>query len=485
MSPSPSAQSKASSDDNASKMSEAALRKKKNADAQAAFRARRANYIATLEETVTNLESVVIQLQDSCSEVKEENAKLRQEVARWKQEARQRDRMLKTLWQERGAANLSSQSHDYPPAPPYSAHPSPSVITSPMSTTHVGQYMDNGVRYPAQPVSLGGAFQHPSMGSGQDYSQRSPTVTMASNVGAETSPDNRAHHLDAQRMSRYEQYSYPPANTTSDGAWMQPEAQAGLSPEVFDGSSSSHSPNYLESPTLTSSELAYSTQYGLDDQKASSSLTSFDSSSYPPPPSRSISPAASTPTSTSSTTSLAPAPFSFTFQDSSLVQDHSELGYRRQPQLTLHGGTADISMITSSRDAARYRPNGRSNPLTDRPIAQALASYSRRENGSGGRESDDSESYAYSSRSRTRSEAPSTHVSRSPSPAPPICGTLAVIKAQAFGALRRTRNRSRKTSEGAAKAAVEALEARGIGMGVAIGSKRPRLHIDDDDDVHN
>ena len=46
--------SKAGSDDNittSERMSEAALRKKKNADAQAAFRARRANYIATLEET--------------------------------------------------------------------------------------------------------------------------------------------------------------------------------------------------------------------------------------------------------------------------------------------------------------------------------------------------------------------------------------------------------------------------------------------------
>ena len=37
--------------DRVDKMSEIALRKKKNADAQAAFRARRANYIATLEET--------------------------------------------------------------------------------------------------------------------------------------------------------------------------------------------------------------------------------------------------------------------------------------------------------------------------------------------------------------------------------------------------------------------------------------------------
>ena len=38
-------------DDPSSRVSDTALRKKKNADAQAAFRARRANYIATLEET--------------------------------------------------------------------------------------------------------------------------------------------------------------------------------------------------------------------------------------------------------------------------------------------------------------------------------------------------------------------------------------------------------------------------------------------------
>lgn len=48
-----SSQHKPGSDDSTSnsRMSDVALRKKKNADAQAAFRARRANYIATLEET--------------------------------------------------------------------------------------------------------------------------------------------------------------------------------------------------------------------------------------------------------------------------------------------------------------------------------------------------------------------------------------------------------------------------------------------------
>ena len=47
----PSPDPKAGSDDSSARVSDAALRKKKNADAQAAFRARRANYIATLEET--------------------------------------------------------------------------------------------------------------------------------------------------------------------------------------------------------------------------------------------------------------------------------------------------------------------------------------------------------------------------------------------------------------------------------------------------
>ncbi|EJC97281.1 uncharacterized protein FOMMEDRAFT_164124 [Fomitiporia mediterranea MF3/22] len=65
--------------DKLDKMSEITLRKKKNADAQAAFRARRANYIATLEETVTSLEAVVVQLQDLCREACTEASELRQE----------------------------------------------------------------------------------------------------------------------------------------------------------------------------------------------------------------------------------------------------------------------------------------------------------------------------------------------------------------------------------------------------------------------
>lgn len=475
---SPSAHSKASSDDCSNRLSEAALRKKKNADAQAAFRARRANYIATLEETVTNLESVVLQLQDTYKQTKNENAELRSENAQLRHAMKQRDRALRRIYQGRPAPNTVSPTDEFPPAPPYSAHAPSAMVQGAMPAAHVAQYADNVMRYQTGPdsnVSMAGPF-HP------DYPQRSPAMAFASGIDTSTPPDSHAQPMDPHRMPRYDQYGYPMDDCNREGTWVTDD-QGGPSPsDVLDSSSSSHSPNFVESPTLTTSDLAYP-QYPLDDQKVN--LASLNSAPYMYPSSRSISPTISTPTSTSST-SLAPSPFPFTFPEASMIQERPEFGYRRPqpaPQLTLHGGTADISIAASSRGAARYRTT-RSDPLTQPPMAQALSTYSRLDNSSGGRDSDDSEaaSYTYSNRSRPRSDIASARPSRSPSPGPPpICGTLAVIKAQAFGALRRTRARSRKTSEGAAKAAVEALEARGIGMGIGTTSKRPRLLVDDDE----
>ncbi|KAH9946631.1 anaphase-promoting complex, cyclosome, subunit 4-domain-containing protein [Amylocystis lapponica] len=475
----------AGSDDSSSRMSEAALRKKKNADAQAAFRARRANYIATLEETVTNLEAVVIQLQDSCRSAKNEAAELREQNLRLKQDAKQRERLLRKLLHGKGVDAADMQGEDFPPAPPYSVHP-PSAAGPSMSPAHTSHYTNDALRYTTgndQSASMAGASYHHA--NGQDYSQRSPALTFAGSVDGDASGEGRSQHLDSHRIAtRYDQYSYSIDGSTREGPW------AGASdPGALDSGSSSHSPSFVESPSLTSADLSYSSRFPVvEDQKIP--LPSLGSSSYIFPTSRSLSPAASTPTSASST-SLAPAPFQFTFPEGSVVQDRPEFNsYRRHnhgPELTLHGGTADISSLAApGGDALRYRLNGRTNPASDRPMAQAPSPYSRAENGSGGRESDESESasYTYSTRSRQRSGVSSARASRSPSPGPPpICGTLAVIKAQAFGALRRTRTRTKKSSEGAAKAAVEALEARGIGMGISVGSatKRPRLHSDDGD----
>jgi len=111
---------------------------------------------------------------------------------------------------------------------------------------------------------------------------------------------------------------------------------------------------------------------------------------------------------------------------------------------------------------------------------QMIPPFNNTETASPDRENSEAESYHYTPHNASRRATNSR--SRSPSPSgPPICSTLAVIKAQAFGALRRTRTRQKKGSEGAAKAAMEALEARGIGIGMTKSNKRPRLEDDDDD----
>ncbi|CAE6481418.1 unnamed protein product [Rhizoctonia solani] len=98
----------------------ASLRRKKNADAQAAFRSRRANYIANLEETVTRLEFVVRQLQNNCreardlaEETKQENVELRATINSMRQAERERERVWRAL-NNRGnpQATLSDTSSD-------------------------------------------------------------------------------------------------------------------------------------------------------------------------------------------------------------------------------------------------------------------------------------------------------------------------------------------------------------------------------------
>src|SRR5262249_2541209 len=149
------------------------------------------------------------------------------------------------------------------------------------------------------------------------------------------------------------------------------------------------------------------------------------------------------------------------------------------PEVTLHGGTADISVASSlGSDAVRLRLGSRrANSGPERHLLPVLPPLSESENGSqNDRGSSEGEPSTFShNRLRSRRSTPPSRTSRSPSPGhssgPPISGTLAVIKAQAFGALRRTRARTKKSSEGAAKVAMDVLEARGIGIGSATGSK--------------
>lgn len=147
------------------------MRRKKNADAQAAFRARRATYIASLEETgtenhpsfsltslpirsnspilskVISLEAVVISLQDSCRESRNDADDLRREtnhlrsvVDALQKESRDRERQWRDFWVAKlQALGLDDPNHlnDFP------TRPSP---LNPDSTHSTAYHNNNNLR---------------------------------------------------------------------------------------------------------------------------------------------------------------------------------------------------------------------------------------------------------------------------------------------------------------------------------------------------
>ncbi|KAF5370219.1 hypothetical protein D9615_010062 [Tricholomella constricta] len=478
---SPTTHNKQASDEPPSRMSDVALRKKKNADAQAAFRARRANYIATLEETVTSLESVVLQLQESCREARHESQELRQENVRLRHELREREKFWRTLWQARKPAQ-GAESDDPPPLPASFSSPHPS--NGHMSSIHMHQFGGGALPYRMvddASVCNGSYETNPS------HYHNHPSSLSYGGVEADISGDIPSNPL-AHRGSKYNPFTYPIPGIPREASWPSPIAQSTSSGGDSGGAThSSHSPSFAESPTLTSTDMSFVGRFPPEDQKVP--LSSLDTAPYAFPNSRSISPTTSTPGSSSSTPLT---PFQFTFSDNG-GRDRSDLDYRRHShphgaEVTLHGGTADISSVGPAGDAVRYRlAPRRDHSASDRPLLPALPPMSGSDNGSQHEQgSSDGDSTPYP-HSHSRLRRGMTHSrSRSPSPVPPILsGTLAVIKAQAFGALRRTRTRTKKSSEGAAKVAMNVLESRGIGIPPSPSAtpslKRQRL--DDDLDL--
>jgi hypothetical protein len=449
-------------DDSSSRVSDTALRKKKNADAQAAFRARRANYIATLEETVTNLEAVVLQLQDSCREARAEANELRQDNNRLRTAGREREKFWRALWQTKKGSE--SQVDEFPPPPACFGpmHPQITAINSQIGPA-VGPYSEDTLHYSTgnTPPFSDVAYQ---TGAPSELATRSPSVSYAHG-------DNESH----RSANHFTPYPSPPRNIIRD-VWAPPIALTGSSggdSGHAGSSSSSHSPTFVESPSVATADVPYLSRYSahnFEDQKILPSA--LDSSSYLPT-SRSHSPASTRPSSSS--TSLT-SPFQFPFNDGSTPHEKGDFDYRRHhpAEVTLQGGMADVSLLSHGlRIGAR-----RGDSTAERPLFSSLPGSLKTNVILG----DGSEIKSDVSHSKLRPRRTLAHAARSPSPgAPPLSGTLAVIKAQAFGALRRTRSRAKKGADSAAKVALEALEARGIGMGVSTGSKRARVDYDEED----
>lgn len=441
---------KSSSIDDASRtLSDVALRKKKNADAQAAFRARRAAYISTLEATVNNLESIVLSLQESCREARSECQDLRQENARLKLELREREKFWRAVWPRKTGG---SDGEDFPPPPPLSQQNGSHVH----STTIAHYSGDNSVSYSPNddPAICTGQFNgngHGPYSSSVAYSNDEPSI----------SPRDP---------------KYAPFYSLREGPW-QPSGisqtpSSGGESGVPPGSSHSSHSEHFESPQIPSSDMSFVSRYPVEDQKMP--MNNVDSNPYEVfTASRSISPTSTSPSA--SATSLT-SPYPFTFNESGPNDRSAEFDYRRHPphaEVTLHGGTADISAVPA--DGVRYRLGSRRPGSGSDHLVSVLPPLSNGETGSQ-HTSSDGDSYATTSRLRARRSAPD---SRSPSPGmiAPLSGTLAVIKAQAFGALRRTRARTKKAPEAGDTNAKSSnfLENR------SIGAKRPRLDNDDAD----
>ena len=441
------------------------LRKKKNADAQAAFRARRQNYISTLEETgrqalflvsafplililVTSLESVVIQLQESCRETRSENLQLRQENSRLRN--REREKYWRTFVQTRKSpiANVDS---------PFSAHSS-TLLQQQQHQPESFNYSPSNPS-PSQPYDATTTFgdQHP------------PPVPFTTHDQLDPHPN---------RAAKYAAYPYPISDSPRDPRW---QLHAPLP----------HSPSYIQSPSLTAPS-DFPPRFPANDRKvaldavlsaapyvfppSSSSTSRIPESSIPN--SRSMSP-----TNTSATGSATSLPLTSSYQLAFHEgNDHTEFEYHGQslPQVTLHGGIADISIAHPLRfprrsdDTSQHQHLPMLPPNNDTTLSQ---------------HHDDSSSSIATTRHHRRNNSHPYRRSQSPGPTP-LSSTVAVIKAQAFGALRRTRAKSKKMSsatDSAARVAQDVLEARGIGVGVSdpMQAKRTRTFYEGDHDVGN
>ncbi|KIY52750.1 hypothetical protein FISHEDRAFT_55725 [Fistulina hepatica ATCC 64428] len=422
---------------------EITIKKKKNADAQAAFR-------GSLPPAIpfTSLEQVVMQLQDSCREAQAESMDLRREYERLRAEFHEREKLWRALWQAK-KSGPGSEVDEMPPPPPTF---SPNISSS-------GAYNNYGPQSLVYRPGDSNSACNPSFNHSAVYAPHSPTV-------AYTGPSN-----DIQDADRMLKFSY----SQQRDAWT-PGIVPSTSSVTSEAPPSHPSPTFTESPIMTSPDVSYVTRFGATGEDQKVPLNTLDTAPYVFSNSRSISPTSTPPSSASSSLT---SPFQFTFSpDGTVNNDHPEFEYRRHPNSgdLMHGATAEISLAGPGSEAVRYRLGSRSGEAphhhpgsSDHGSDEDNTSYSGHRHHTGRRSRADS--YAHRSNSDGDSSSP-----------PALSGTLAVIKAQAFGALRRTRVKH-KTSDAPKVSIPDVLESRGIGLGPSTGSKRPRLSHDDDFDM--
>lgn len=259
------------------------------------------------------------------------------------------------------------------------------------------------------------------------------------------------------REGKYPTYPYAIQGSPRSARWQMP-----IGPNIPEPvAAQPQSPSYMNSPLAPSADVAHPGRY-LSDRKLA--LLTGASYVFPEgnqyhnvpdsiPNSRSMSPSASTASSATSLPLTSSYPLGY--QNASTGHEASDFEYQAQPashsaEVTLHGGVVDVTGAGQHPDGQRYRLGGRSESGDEFLYANQVNEAGSQREGA--------------SHLRIRRDVVHPY-HRSPSPGPtPLSCTVAVIKAQAFGALRRTRTKAKKTTDGAAKVALDVLEARGINI---------------------
>ncbi|KAG9126795.1 hypothetical protein FRC07_001927 [Ceratobasidium sp. 392] len=392
----------------------ATLRRKKNADAQAAFRSRRANYIANLEETdpsdsspVTRLEYVVRELQDSCreardiaEETKQENVELRSTINSMRQAERERERVWRAL---NNRANPQQSLSDA------SSDTDGSLVPASVSSCQ---------------QTLGGMVMHDSAHNMIEYQPRlgypqpgelavhqlpSPADTMNAMPGYDAYSNNQNMMMSG---SNYPLFSGEHQHHAHDGQWT---------------SSSMHGSAYIDNMEQDTAPMTCS------------------------PGSQIIIPDLSD---------------DGTIERNALVRFHNSpaVAATFDPSVSMR----HPSTPASDHDLESVTQAASPDPQTPRRLTRSRAQFRRTQSGS--------DPYPIQGSSNDRESRRERRRTRDTSPdGPAFSDTLAVIKAQAFGTARKTRTRAnRGVSEHAARVAMEVLEARGLSLGVSLDSMERR-----------
>jgi hypothetical protein len=376
----------------------------------------------------------VLQLQESCRDAKNEALSLDQENARLRHEFKEREKYWRALWSAKKAGqdvepdeltpNVASALSYSPPTSASPQHPS-----YPSSSTG---YIQNEPPVITSNDSFSADTHFNSANPFTDDTNPLLNLEPSSQIVGHHGQQLNSYRYPIQRNNNWNSIDAQSASPVSDSAGIPHITEQRSSGYV---SSSAVHPNH---------ELAYPTAKFHDEGKVA--LSALDAAPYMFPSSRSLSP-----TVTTSTTSAAMPPYPFPV--SSSMQEHADFDYRpQQPtEINLHGGTADMTSIASSSSKSiRYNVVGRL-PATG---LHSLSTMPRSDLGLQREDGGPDHQVSLGIGSRSRSSSPGV---------PALSGTLAVIKNQAFGTLRKARPRMSRSST---NLVLNMLDSSGFGVGV-------------------